>query len=106
PVRLLQGSWLDLSDVVAQEISAIGAGRVPQEGQDGPATPSVALLMFSTSERGSQSNDSPATQIRASMESIGLRVDNPRNKMAAAKGSPVYELLALISYLIDPVTRA
>jgi len=104
PVRLLQGAWLDICRVVADEVAALGAGRVPDDAQ--PAAPTVALLMFSTSERSSRRADSPATQMRAALESLGLRVDNPRNKMAAAKGSPVYELLALISYLIDPVTKA
>ena len=31
---------------------------------------------------------------------------NPRNKTAGRVGSPVHDLLALISYLIDPVTKA
>src|SRR6266498_3261381 len=59
PVRLLQGAWLDICRVVADEVAALGAGRVPDDAQ--PAAPTVALLMFSTSERSSRRADSPAT---------------------------------------------
>ena len=59
--------------------------------------------MFSTSERW---DESPALAVRAALRAENVRGYNPRNKTAAEKGSPVYELLGLISYLIDPVTKA
>jgi DNA helicase-2/ATP-dependent DNA helicase PcrA len=100
-VRLLRGPWDSLCEVVAQELAAAGCGRPPKPGK--PAPPTGAVLMFSTSERSGQS---PALAMRSALGKAGVAAYNPRNKTAADKGSPVYELLGLISYLIDPVTKA
>lgn len=103
-VRLLEGRWSDVCQAVAKELARTGAGRVSTSG-----TPpvSAALLMFSTSERESQSYRSPALALRTAVEEVGgVRVYNPRNKMAATPESPVSMLLGLLSYLIDPVTKA
>jgi DNA helicase-2/ATP-dependent DNA helicase PcrA len=62
--------------------------------------------MFSTSEAETRSNPKPALELREALEAGGLRVYNPRNKSASRPGSPVYHLLGLISYLIDPVSKA
>ena len=104
PVRLLEGPWDQLCEHVAGELDALGAGRIPEPGTEPP--PSVAVLMFSTSEVESKSNPKPALELRAALEQRGLRVYNPRNKSAGRPGSPVYDLLGLISYLIDPVSKA
>jgi hypothetical protein len=48
----------------------------------------------------------PALDLRRQLEDRGLRVYNPRNKTAAQAGSPVFQLAALLSYLVDPVTKA
>lgn len=106
PVRLLQGPWSRMCQVVAGELSQTGVGRVPVPGS--PKPPSAAVLLFSTSEKSSQRNgwDSPALEMRTALEAQGLRVCNPRNKMAGTASSPVGQLLALISYLIDPVSKA
>lgn len=104
PPRLLEGLWSDVCAQVADEIDALGAGRIPQPG--GPVAPSVAILLFSTSERTGRNGNAAALDLRVALEERGLRVYNPRNKTAAAPDSPVSELLALLSYLIDPVTRA
>ena len=101
PVRLLQGPWEDLCRYVAQEVAHTGAGRL---GGDEP--PTVAMLMFSTSERSSVKGSQPALDLHQALIDQGLRVYNPRNKTAARKGSPIYELTALPSYLIDPVVKA
>lgn len=97
PVRLLQGHWQLLCDYVGSEITGFQRDIV-----DPTAPESFAFLMFSTSEKG----DSKALHLRNTLQNYGLRVYNPRNKTAAEKGSPVYELMGLISYLIDPVTKA
>ena len=104
PVRLLEGPWGQLCGHVASELEALGAGRIPEPGCEPPL--SVAVLMFSTSEVESKSNPKPALELRAALEQRGLRVYNPRNKSAGRPGSPVYDLLGLISYLIDPVSKA
>jgi DNA helicase-2/ATP-dependent DNA helicase PcrA len=104
PVRLLEGDWTDLCARVAAEIDEFGAGRIIEIGQ--PAPPTVAILMASTSEVESQRGTRPALDMRRALETRGMRVYNPRNKAAARPGSPVHDLLGLISYLIDPVTQA
>jgi DNA helicase-2/ATP-dependent DNA helicase PcrA len=97
PVRLLRGPWHPLCARVADEIEALG----PRQGaRSAPGAPTVAVLLFSTSEKGS----SPALALREELDRRGLRVYNPRNKVAGRAGSPVHDLLALVSYLIDPVT--
>jgi DNA helicase-2/ATP-dependent DNA helicase PcrA len=101
PVRLLRGSWTAICQCVAGEMAAAGCGRPPQPGK--PPPPTAAVLMFSASER---SGGSAALAMRQALEDEGVRAYNPRSKTAADKGSPVYELLGLISYLIDPVTKA
>lgn len=102
--RLLEGPWTTVCDQVAAEIEVLGAGRVPGDGQ--PAAPSVAVLLFSTSEREGRRGGRAAVDLRRALEGRGLRVYNPRNKTAARQGSPVYSLAALLSYLIDPVVFA
>jgi DNA helicase-2/ATP-dependent DNA helicase PcrA len=98
--RLMEGPWSSVVEVVAEEIHASGAGR-PVAGEDEP--PTVALMMFSTSER---SSTSPALALRSALESRGIRVYNPQNKTATSSGSPVFQLFGLVSYLIDPVSKA
>ena len=97
PVRLLRGPWHPLCTHIAEEI----AGLQPRQGA-GSATgaPTVAVLFFSTSEKG----NSPALSLREELEARSVRAYNPRNKVAGRAGSPVHDLLALVSYLIDPVT--
>jgi DNA helicase-2/ATP-dependent DNA helicase PcrA len=104
PVRLLEGPWGEVCCQVATEIKALGAGLPSQIGGFGP--PTVAVLMASTSEVESKSNTRPALELRRALEAQGLNVYNPRNKAAARPGSPVHDLLGLISYLIDPVIKA
>jgi len=103
PPRLLEGPWVSVCDHVAAEIDALGAGRVPDGG---PVSPSVAVLLFSTSEKEGRRGGTAALDLRRALERRGLRVYNPRNKTAARQGSPVYSLAALLSYLIDPVVCA
>jgi len=104
PVRLLEGNWEALCERVREEIDAFGTGRI--SGPNAPVAPSVAILMFSTSEAETRSNPKPALELREALETSGVRVYNPRNKSASRPGSPVYDLLGLISYLIDPVSKA
>jgi DNA helicase II / ATP-dependent DNA helicase PcrA len=104
PVRLLEGPWDQLCNQVANELDTFGAGRIADDGAE--PSPSVAILMFSTSEVESRTNPKPAPELLAALEDRGLRVYNPRNKSAARPGSPVYDLFGLISYLIDPVSKA
>ena len=104
PVRLLEGGWTEICDQVAEEIDALGVGRILEIGQAAP--PSAAILMASTSEVVSKKGSRPAHDMHAALESRGLRVYNPRNKAAAQVGSPVHDLLGLLSYLIDPVCMA
>ena len=101
--RLLQGNWAALCDQVAVELSALGTGRLA-EGKEVP--PSVAVLLFSTSEKESRRGGMAGLDMRRALEAQGLRVYNPRNKTAGRRGSPVHSLAALLSYLIDPVTIA
>jgi len=101
PVRLLTGTWDDISAVVAAELRARSDESATQ---DLPLD--AAILLFSTSEKSGRNYSSAAGQLRQAVETRGLRVYNPRNKTAGRVGSPVHDLLALISYLIDPVTKA
>ena len=103
PPRLLQGPWASVCDHIAAEIDALGAGRVPDGG---PVAPSVAVLLFSTSEKEGRRGGTAALDLHRALDDRGLRVYNPRNKTAARQGSPVYSLAALLSYLIDPVVLA
>jgi DNA helicase-2/ATP-dependent DNA helicase PcrA len=103
PPRLLQGPWTSVCANVAAEIDELGAGRPPDEPI---VAPSVAVLLFSTSEKEGRRGGTPALDLRRALEAQGLRVYNPRNKTAARRGSPVYALSALLSYLIDPVVLA
>ncbi len=100
-VRLLRGPWSAICQCVARELKQLGAGSIPAHGK--PLPPTAAVLMFSTSER---STDSAARTLREAIENSEIRTYNPRNKTAANEGSPVFELLGLISYLIDPVSIA
>ncbi|WP_345457469.1 ATP-dependent helicase [Actinoallomurus oryzae] len=101
PVRLLSGPWADLCDVVAAELAA---GGVSTEVSGPPEAPvDAAVLLFSTSEKSSRTATKPADEIRRALEAQQLRVYNPRNKTAGVLGSPVHDIFALISYLIDPV---
>ena len=93
-VRLLRGDWASVSSKVAAEVS-----RVPQ-------AQSVAVLMFSTSEKGGKKGPTPASELKVAIESAGRRVYNPRSKTAAIRGTPVAELFGLLSYLVDPVIKA
>lgn len=102
-VRLLRGPWSDLCAVVSQEIAALGVGNVTAPGYAGE---SAAILMFSMSERESREWRSPALALRRAIEGRGIRVYNPRSKTANNPDSPVSMLLGIISYLIDPVSKA
>ena len=101
PPRLIEGSWTAVSELVAKELSALGVGRLPKNGA---TAPTAAVLVFSTSEKGTR--PTPALNLRHAIEAEGLRTYNPRSKTAGRKGSPVYELAGLLSYFFDPVTRA
>ena len=103
PVRLLTGPWDDITRCVAAELKALGAGVIPTSAY---SPPSAAILLFSTSERSTRDWTAPASVLRQTLESSGIRTYNPRNKMAASPESPVSQLLGLISYLIDPITYA
>jgi DNA helicase-2/ATP-dependent DNA helicase PcrA len=96
PPRLLEGPWTAVCDAVSTEIDELGA----------QTHSSIAILLFSTSEKEGRRGGTPAVDLRHALESRGLRVYNARNKTAARRGSPVYSLLALVSYLIDPVILA
>lgn len=104
PVRLLEGEWTSVCEHVAAEIDALGAGRILEIGEKAP--PSVAILMASTSEVSTKQGNRPALDMRDALKARDLRVYNPRNKSAARVGSAVHDVLGLISYLIDPVTKA
>lgn len=101
PVRLLTGAWDAIGAVVAAELQALS-----DEGAAREVPLDAAVLLFSTSEKSGRNYSSAAGQLRDAMETRGLRVYNPRNKTAGRVGSPVHDLLALISYFIDPVTKA
>lgn len=100
PVRLLSGPWAEICRFVAEEIAAFNG-----EEQD-RAVPDAAVLLFSTSERTSRRGPTATAQLRGAIEGAGLRMYNPRSKTAAEAGSPLHDLLGLVSYLIDPVTKA
>jgi DNA helicase-2/ATP-dependent DNA helicase PcrA len=104
PTRLLEGPWATLCERVADEVETVGAGKLPRVGEPDPA--SAAILMFSTSEVETRAGPKPALEMREALEARGIRVYNPRNKTAARPGSPVHQLMGLISYLIDPVAEA
>jgi DNA helicase-2/ATP-dependent DNA helicase PcrA len=101
PPRILRGGWNDLCACVASEIAA----RDEAAAKSGEVE-STAILLFSTSERVSRSYVGAAYELRAALEEKNLRVYNPRNKTATHQDSPVAELFGLISYLIDPVSKA
>jgi DNA helicase-2/ATP-dependent DNA helicase PcrA len=103
PIRLLQGPWEDLCAFTAAEIHKTGAGLADDAGLD---VPTVAIVMFSTSEKESRRGTNPGGDLRDALEQQGLRVYNPRNKTAARRGSAIYDLTALLSYFFDPVVRA
>ena len=108
PVRLLVGDWLALSAAVAGELKSEQA-ILEAAAVDDPEISHVldaAILLFSTSEKVTKNNRAAAVDLRAALETRGLRVYNPHNKTAGRPGSPVHDLIALISYLIDPVSRA
>lgn len=99
-VRLLEGNWSAVCDAVADDLAARDVGR-PGAGQ------TAAVIMFSTRESDStKRGPSPALQLRRALEAKGLRVFNLSSKTASDKHSPVSELLGLLSYLIDPITKA
>lgn len=104
--RMLEGPWMAVCYQVASEIDALGAGRVPSSDGDDPLAPSVAVMLFSTSEKEGRHGGTAALDLRRALEFRGLRVYNPRNKTAARQGSPVYALAGLLSYLVDPVVCA
>jgi len=83
--RLLQGPWRSVCGHVAGEIDALGAGHRPDEPV---VAPSVAVLLFSTSEKEGRRGGTAALDLRRALEDRGLRVYNPRNKTAARRGSP------------------
>jgi superfamily I DNA/RNA helicase len=108
PVRLLEGDWGRLTTIVATELRAEQAALTKAAATD-PTVSDVldaAILLFSTSEKVSRVSRAPAVDVRSALEARGLRVYNPHNKIAGRPGSPVHDLIALISYLIDPVTKA
>jgi DNA helicase-2/ATP-dependent DNA helicase PcrA len=107
PVRLLVGDWGALSAVVAGELKA-EQDRLKKAAEVDPEVSDVvdaAILLFSTSEKVTRVARAPAVDLRAALEARGIRVYNPHNKIAGRPGSPVHDLIALISYLIDPVTK-
>jgi superfamily I DNA/RNA helicase len=107
PVRLLVGDWRSLSAVVAAELKSEQA-RLKKAAESDPEISEVldaAILLFSTSEKVTRVARAPAVDLRDALETRGLRVYNPHNKIAGRPGSPVHDLIALISYLIDPVTK-
>jgi DNA helicase-2/ATP-dependent DNA helicase PcrA len=99
PVRLVEGPWDACCELIASEatVRGYGTGGIP-------AT-TMALLLFSSSERVSRNYAYPATRLRSILEAKGISVDNSRNKVAGDPGSPVHTIAALLSYLIDPVER-
>jgi DNA helicase II / ATP-dependent DNA helicase PcrA len=108
PVRLLEGNWIALTAVVAAELRAEQARLTSEAGGDSGQSNvlDAAILLFSTSEKVSRNHRAPAVDLRSALETRGLRVYNPHNKTAGRPGSPVHDLIALVSYLIDPVSRA
>ena len=106
PVRLLIGEWPSLAAVVAAELKAEGVDLGQAVEDKVGSSLDAAILLFSTSEKSSRNRTGPAADLRQALEARGLRVYNPRNKTAGRLGSPVHDLLALVSYLIDPVRKA
>jgi len=94
-VRMFRGPWEAVCECVAQELHDLGIGRINSA--------TAAVIIFSTSEASSRS---VALPLRDAIGRKGVRVYNPRNKTAARLGSPVFELLGLISYFFDPVSLA
>jgi len=107
PVRLLTGAWADLCAAVAEELRGLGVGQIPAL-EPAAKIASVGVLMFSTSERVAARNhwEGAAVGLRRALEGRKLRVYNPRSKTAADPDTPVGQLMGLISYLIDPVSKA
>lgn len=101
PVRLLSGPWDSLCRVVASEMQTLRVGEVLPAGM--LAAPTAAVLMYSTSEHTGR----PAHVLRTVCENPPYcrRLYNPRSKTAGEPGSPIVDLLALLSYLIDPITK-
>lgn len=100
PVRLLEGDWQAVCDAAATELATRDVGRPG-------CSETAAILMFSTRENDSQKRGpSPALSLRRAIEAKGLRVYNLSSKTATDKGSAVTMLFGLLSYLIDPVTKA
>jgi superfamily I DNA/RNA helicase len=101
PVRLLSGPWDALCRVVASELRALRIGEHVPAGSAMP--PTAAVLMYSVSEQTGR----PAQVLRAVCEAppYSRRLYNPRSKTAGEPGSPIVDLLALLSYLIDPVRK-
>jgi DNA helicase-2/ATP-dependent DNA helicase PcrA len=107
PVRLLVGDWAALTAVVAAELRSEQQALQRTAATD-PEISDVldaAILLFSTSEKVTRNGRAPAVDVRSALETRGLRVYNPHNKTAGRPGSPVHDLIGLISYLIDPVTK-
>jgi DNA helicase-2/ATP-dependent DNA helicase PcrA len=107
PVRLLVGDWVSLAAIVAAELKSEQAQLTIAAAAD-PEISNVldaAILLYSTSEKVTRNNRAAAVDLRSALEARGLRVYNPHNKTAGRCGSPVHDLIALISYLIDPVTK-
>lgn len=100
-VRLLEGPWEALCQLAATEVQTDYGGTA-----GGTRALDIAFLMFSTSERDTQNRTKPATTLRSALESVDLRVYNPRNKIAGEPESPLGMLFGLISYLIDPISEA
>ena len=104
PVRLLNGPWPDVCNIVADELLKLQIGLRRKLGDARSET--AAILLFSTSEREFRSWTPPALDLHRALSAKGLRVYNPRSKTAGTADSPVSMLLGLISYLIDPITIA
>ena len=85
PPRLLQGTWAALCDQVAAELSALGAGRLPH-GNAVP--PSVAVLLFSTSEKESRRGGQPGLAMRQALESPGTAGLQPAQQDGRAPWKP------------------
>ena len=100
--RLLSGPWLPVCGRVAEELDALGIGRPARPARWRPRPPYPVLHLREGKPPGTQ----PGTRPPPATRDRGLRVYNPRNKTAAQAGSPVFQLAALLSYLVDPVVKA
>lgn len=98
-VHLLEGRWPEVSEALACDFAARGVGRPG-------AQESAAILMFSTRESDGRRGPSPALVLRRALEAKGVRVFNLGSKTAGEQSSPVAMLFGLISYLIDPISKA